>query len=150
MSKITEKGKGFISDFKAFIMRGNVIDMAVAVIMGASFNKITTSLVNDVIMPAIGAIIGGINFTDLKYVISEAVVDADGVETVAEVAIKYGSFIQSIVDFLIIAFSMFVMIKVFAALSRKKKVEEEPAPPVKPDDVVLLEEIRDILKEKEK
>lgn len=147
-SQITEKGKGFIADFKKFITRGNVIDMAVAVVMGASFNKIISSLVNDIIMPAIGALMGGINFTDLKYVISEAVIE-DGVEIAAEAAITYGVFIQAVVDFLIIAFSMFIVIKVFGALSRKKKEEEKKEePPKKPDDIVLLEEIRDILKNK--
>ncbi len=147
MGKVTEKSKGFINDFKQFIMRGNVIDMAVAVVMGAAFNKIISSLVNDIIMPAIGAIFGGINFSDLKYVISEATVE-NGVE-VAEAAITYGVFIQAVIDFLIIAFSMFIVIKSFSMLKRKKKEEEkEEEPPAKPDDVVLLEEIRDILKNK--
>ena len=147
MGKVTEKGKGFINDFKQFIMRGNVIDMAVAVVMGAAFNKIVSSLVNDIIMPTIGAIFGGINFSDLKYVITEATVE-NGVE-VAEAAITYGVFIQAIIDFLIIAFSMFVVIKTFSIFKRKKKEEEkEEEPAAKPDDVVLLEEIRDILKNK--
>ncbi len=147
-AKLVGKSKGFIADFKKFAMRGNVIDMAVAVVMGTAFNKIISSLVNDMIMPAIGAILGGVNFTDLKYVISPAVIE-DGVETVAEASIKYGMFIQSVVDFLIIAFSMFVVIKLVALMSRKKEeAEEEAPPPPKPDDVVLLEEIRDLLKEK--
>lgn len=147
-AKLADKSKGFIADFKKFAIRGNVIDMAVAVVMGTAFNKIISSLVNDIIMPAIGAIMGGVNFSDLKYVISPAVV-VDGVETVAEAAIKYGAFIQSVVDFLIIAFSMFIVIKLVALMSRKKeKAEEEAPPPPKPDDVVLLEEIRDLLKEK--
>lgn len=147
-AKLVGKSKGFIADFKKFAMRGNVIDMAVAVVMGTAFNKIISSLVNDIIMPAIGAIMGGVNFTDLKYVISPAVV-VDGVETVAEAAIKYGAFIQSVVDFLIIAFSMFIVIKLVALMSHKKEqAEEEAPPPPKPDDVVLLEEIRDLLKEK--
>lgn len=147
VAKVTEKGKGFINDFKQFIMRGNVIDMAVAVVMGAAFNKIISSLVNDVIMPAIGALLGGINFTDLKYVITEATVE-NGVE-IAEVAITYGVFIQTVIDFLIIAFSMFIVIKTFGMFTRKKKEEaKEEEPPAKPDDVVLLEEIRDLLKDK--
>ena len=145
VAKVTEKGKGFINDFKQFIMRGNVIDMAVAVVMGAAFNKIISSLVNDVIMPAIGALLGGINFTDRKYVITEATVE-NGVE-IAEVAITYGVFIQTVIDFLIIAFSMFIVIKTFGMFTRKKKEEaKEEDPPAKPDDVVLLEEIRDLLK----
>ena len=147
-TKLATKSKGFISDFKKFAMRGNVIDMAVAVVMGTAFNKIISSLVNDVVMPAIGALMGGINFTDLKYVISPAVVE-NNEEIVAEAAIKYGMFIQSVVDFLIIAFSMFIVIKLVALMSRKKEqAEEEAPPPPKPDDVVLLEEIRDLLKEK--
>ena len=147
VAKVTEKGKGFINDFKQFIMRGNVIDMAVAVVMGTAFNKIISSLVNDVIMPAIGALLGGINFTDLKYVITEATVE-NGVE-IAEVAITYGVFIQTVIDFLIIAFSMFIVIKTFGMFTRKKKEEaKEEEPPAKPDDVVLLEEIRDLLKDK--
>ena len=147
-AKLVGKSKGFIADFKKFAMRGNVIDMAVAVVMGTAFNKIISSLVNDMIMPAIGAILGGVNFTDLKYVISPAVIE-DGVETVAEASIKYGAFFQSVVDFLIIAFSMFIVIKLVALMSRKKEeAEEEAPPPPKPDDVVLLEEIRDLLKEK--
>ena len=146
-TKLATKSKGFISDFKKFAMRGNVIDMAVAVVMGTAFNKIISSLVNDVVMPAIGALMGGINFTDLKYVISPAVVENN--EEIVEAAIKYGMFIQSVVDFLIIAFSMFIVIKLVALMSRKKEqAEEEAPPPPKPDDVVLLEEIRDLLKEK--
>ncbi len=147
-ARLVGKSKGFIADFKKFAMRGNVIDMAVAVVMGTAFNKIISSLVNDMIMPAIGALMGGVNFSDLKYVISPAVV-VDGVETVAEAAIKYGAFIQSVVDFLIIAFSMFIVIKLVALMSRKKEAAEEQAPPPpKPDDIVLLEEIRDLLKDK--
>lgn len=145
--KLTKKSKGFIADFKAFATRGNVIDMAVAVVMGAAFNKIISSLVNDIIMPAIGALLGGINFSDLKYVISKAVIE-DGVEVTPEAAITYGVFIQAVVDFLIIAFSMFIVIKLVGLFARKKKEEEKKDPPAKPDDVVLLEEIRDILKGK--
>lgn len=133
--KISEKGKGFINDFKAFATRGNVIDMAVAVVMGAAFNKIITSLVNDIIMPAIGALMGGVNFSELSVKISKA-------------SINYGLFVQAVVDFLIIAFSMFIVIKIFGMLTRKKKAEEEAAPPKKADDIVILEEIRDLLKEK--
>ncbi len=145
--KMAKKGKGFIADFKKFATRGNVIDMAVAVIMGTAFNKIISSLVNDIVMPAIGALLGGINFSNLKYVISPAIIE-DGVEKVAEAAIKYGVFIQAIVDFMIIAFSMFIVIKIVGFLSRKKEEEKKEEPAPKPDDVVLLEEIRDLLKEK--
>ncbi|MDD3863561.1 MAG: large-conductance mechanosensitive channel protein MscL [Eubacteriales bacterium] len=127
-------------EFKAFAMKGNVIDLAIAVVIGGAFGKIVTSLVNDLLMPAIGVLMGGISFADLKYVISPASGD------VAEVAVLYGAFIQSIVDFLIVAFSVFLFVKLLTA--RKKKEEEAPAPPAEPPkDLVLLEEIRDLLKE---
>ena len=138
----------FLSDFKAFAMKGNVLDMAVGVIIGGAFGKIVTSLVNDVIMPLIGIIIGGINFTDLKWVIKEA--SADG--KIPEVAMNYGKFIQTTVDFLIIAFSIFVFISLIQRISRKKKEAEaapKPAPTPQPTaEEKLLTEIRDLLKEK--
>ena len=127
-----------LKEFKEFALKGNVIDLAVAVIIGGAFGKIISSLVNDVLMPAIGILMGGISFTDLKYVITPAVGD------IPESAILYGSFIQSIVDFLIIAFSVFLFVKLLNA--RKKKEEAAPAAPS--GEVVLLEEIRDILKSK--
>ena len=127
-----------LKEFKEFALKGNVIDLAVAVIIGGAFGKIVSSLVNDVLMPAIGIILGGVSFADLKYVITPAIGD------IPESAILYGSFIQSIVDFLIIAFSIFLFVKLLN--SRKKKVE---VPPVAPSsEVVLLEEIRDIIKSK--
>lgn len=127
-------------EFKDFAMKGNVIDLAVAVIIGGAFGKIVTSLVNDVLMPAIGVLMGSVNFTNLKYVISPA--DGD----VAEVAILYGNFIQSIVDFLIVAFSIFLFIKLLSA--RKKKEAAAPAPAPEPaKELLVLEEIRDLLKE---
>ena len=138
----------FLSDFKAFAMKGNVLDMAVGVIIGGAFGKIVTSLVNDVIMPLIGIIIGGINFTDLKWVIKEA--SADG--KIPKVAMNYGKFIQTTVDFLIIAFSIFVFISLIQRISRKKKEAEaapKPAPTPQPTaEEKLLTEIRDLLKEK--
>lgn len=146
--------KNFINEFKAFILRGNVVDMAVGVVVGNSFKNISTSLVNDVIMPAIGMMLGKVNFTELKIVLQEAVVAADGTELAAEVAIRYGAFIQTIVDFLIVAAAVFVMIKVFALLTEKRKQEEvvEEAPVVveepKPTSEDLLTEIRDLLKAK--
>jgi large conductance mechanosensitive channel len=137
---MTERGILMWKEFKAFAMKGNVIDLAIAVVIGGAFGKIVTSLVNDLLMPAIGVLMGGISFADLKYVISPASGD------VAEVAVLYGAFIQSIVDFLIVAFSVFLFVKLLAA--RKKKEEEAPAPPAEPPkDLVLLEEIRDLLKE---
>ena len=100
----------FLTDFKEFAVKGNVIDMAVGVIIGGAFGKIVTSLVNDVIMPCIGKLTGGISFTELKYELTAAVVE-DGVEKSAAVYLNYGNFIQNVVDFVIIAFSIFVMIK---------------------------------------
>lgn len=139
----------FLSDFKAFAMKGNVIDMAVGVIIGGAFGKIVTSLVNDVLMPAIGKLIGGVDFTTLKWVLTDEVLDEAGDVVTAEVALGYGQFIQNIVDFLIIAFSIFLFIRLIMKLSRKK--EEEPAAPAAPPEPSaeekLLTEIRDLLKE---
>ena len=138
----------FINDFKEFAMKGNVIDMAVGVIIGGAFGKIVTSLVNDVIMPVISIITGGINFKDLKFVLKPAEMAADGVtESATEVALSYGMFIQNIVDFLIIAFCIFCAIRMIAKL--KKKKEEAPTPaPTPSNEEKLLTEIRDILKDK--
>ncbi|NLV50318.1 MAG: large-conductance mechanosensitive channel protein MscL [Clostridiales bacterium] len=134
--------KKFFKEFKDFALKGNVIDLAVAVVIGGAFGKIVASLVNDIIMPLIGWLLGGVSFTDLKYVITPASGD------VAEAAIRYGAFIQSIVDFLIIAFSIFLFIKLLSK-AKKKKTEEAPsAPPSPAPEVVLLEEIRDLLKSK--
>lgn len=128
-----------LKEFKDFAMRGNVIDLAVAVVIGGAFGKIVSSLVNDLIMPIIGVLMGGVNFANLKYVITPASGD------VAEAAVLYGSFIQSIVDFVIVAFAIFLFVKLMSAT--KKKKEEAPAPaPEPPKDLVLLEEIRDLLK----
>ena len=138
----------FLSEFKAFAMRGNVIDMAVGVIIGGAFGKIVSSVVADIIMPPIGLLIGGVNFTDLKWVMKPAEV-VDGVEKAA-VTLNYGNFLQATFDFLIIAFSIFLFIKLIAKLSRKKEEPVEaalaPAPVPEPsDEVKLLTEIRDLL-----
>lgn len=136
----------FWSDFKAFAMKGNVIDMAVGVVVGAAFGKIVTSLVNDIIMPLVGMLIGGFDFQNLKLVLHKAVMDGETVVKPA-VSLNYGNFIQETVNFLIISFSIFLVIRAFGKLRKKK--EETPAPPApKPENVVLLEEIRDLLKEK--
>ncbi|MBQ6087009.1 MAG: large-conductance mechanosensitive channel protein MscL [Bacteroidales bacterium] len=138
----------FWSDFKDFAMKGNVIDMAVGVVVGGAFGKIVTSLVNDLIMPAVGSLLGGFDFTNLKAVLSKAVVEGETVVKPA-VTLNYGNFIQETVNFLIIAFSIFLVIKGIMKLSKKKEEEPAPAEPApKPDDVVLLEEIRDLLKDK--
>lgn len=149
VTKVT-KSK-FIQDFKDFINRGNVMDLAVGVIIGGAFGKIVTSLVNDIIMPLVGLAMGGINFADLKWVFTPEVKDAAGEIVTPEAALCYGSFIQSFIDFLIIAFTIFVMIRVIAKLSRKKeeeKVEETPAPAEPSNEEKLLTEIRDLLKNK--
>ena len=130
-----------LKEFKEFAMRGNVVDMAVGVIIGAAFGKIVTSLVNDLLMPVIGSFLGNVDFTELKVTLADAVGDKP------EVTLNYGNFIQVVVDFLIVAFCIFMVIKGINKLSNLKKKEEE-APAPKPDDVVLLEEIRDLLKEK--
>lgn len=127
-----------IKDFKAFIMKGNVIDLAVAVIIGGAFGKIVTSMVNDIIMPIIGIILGKVNITGLKILIEPAIGDKP------EVAVYYGQFIQNIIDFLIIAFFIFLAIRM---LEKMKKKEETPAEaPATPEDIELLREIRDLLK----
>ena len=132
----------FIQDFKAFALKGNVMDMAVGVIIGGAFGKIVTSLVNDILMPLIGMATGGIDFTELKYVIKEAEGEAEAVVR------PYGQFIQNVVDFLIIAFCIFLMVKGIAALNRKKEEEAAaPAPAPEPSaEEKLLTEIRDLLK----
>lgn len=130
-----------LKEFKKFIMRGNVVDLAVGVIIGGAFGKIVTSLVNDLIMPLLSLILGKVNFTDLKYVFTPAT------EGVAEVALKYGAFIQSVIDFLIIALSIFLTIKLLSSL-KKKKEEEPDVEPEPSKEEILLTEIRDILKDK--
>jgi len=128
-----------IDEFKAFAMRGNMVDMAVGIIIGAAFGKIVSSIVNDIIMPPIGLLLGGVNFTDLKLVMKAAT------ETAPAVTWNYGNFIQVLIDFLIIAFAVFLLIKGMNAL--KKKQEEAPAPPPEPTkEEKLLTEIRDLLK----
>ena len=156
--------KKFFEEFKTFAMRGNVIDLAVGVVIGGAFGKISTSIVNDIIMPVVSMITGGIDFTAWKIVLKQAVMEAgaDGVlvEKAPEVAIKFGSTIAVIVDFIIVAFAIFCMIKAMNAMhakaeALKKKeeeaaVEEEPAPaaPPAPTAEELLTEIRDLLKNK--
>lgn len=122
-------------EFKKFISRGNVMDLAVGVIMGSAFGKIVSSLVSDIIMPIVGIISGGIDFTNLSLTIGDA-------------NIKYGVFIQNVVDFLIISFCIFIMVKVVNKITHKDKEEKKPAPPKKTNEEKLLEEIRDLLKDK--
>ena len=129
-----------LKDFKEFAFKGNVLDMAIGVIIGTAFGNIVTSLVKDMIMPIISILTGGINFTNLKFIITPKHGD------VAENAIAYGSFIQNVVDFLIIAFCIFLFVKLIEKFKKKDEVKIEA--PKKADDIVLLEEIRDLLKAK--
>jgi large conductance mechanosensitive channel len=136
---------GMMSEFKEFAMRGNVIDLAVGVVIGGAFGKIVTSLVNDVVMPVIGKLVGGVNFNELAVVLTPAQMGADGKEVAAAVLLRYGAFIQSIIDFALIAFAIFIAIRVINRLQRKQ--EEAPAAPAAPaEDIVLLREIRDSLR----
>lgn len=127
-----------LKEFRDFAMKGNVVDLAVGVIIGGAFGKIVTSVVNDVIMPFLGLLTGGIDLSGLKYIIRE------GVDGVPPLAIKYGMFLQSVIDFVIIAFSIFIFIKVLMKLKKEEKSEVAPAAPK--EEVVLLSEIRDLLK----
>ena len=140
---------GFLKEFKAFALKGNVMDMAVGVIIGGAFGKIVTSLVNDIIMPPIGILVGGVDFTNLKLVIKKAVIEG-GAEIAPAVTWNYGAFIQQVVDFTILAFCVFMMVKVMNKLLKKeeKKPATPPAPPAPSKEEVLLTEIRDILKNK--
>ena len=147
--------KKFFDEFKTFAMRGNVIDMAVGVVIGGAFGKITTSIVNDIIMPCISMITGGVDFSQWKIVLKEAVANAEGViDPATEVAIRFGNTIAIILDFIIIAFAVFCLVKALNNLHRKKEEpapdpepEVEPAPPA-PTTEELLTDILQVLKEK--
>lgn len=127
-----------LNDFKKFVMRGNLVDLAVALVVGAAFKEIISSFVKDIIMPPIGLALGGVDFADLQYVLKA------GTEEVEAVAVRYGAFIQTLVDFVIIAAAIFVVVKVYEGM--QKKEEAKPATPCKSE--VFLEEIRDLLKKK--
>ena len=133
--EVIEKGSKTWSDFKKFISKGNVIDLAVGVIIGSAFGKIVSSIVDDILMPLIGVVIGGINFSTLNVKIGDA-------------TITYGNFIQNVIDFLIIAICVFFIVKVMEKFNKKKEIVEEA--PKKEANTILLEEIRDLLKEKQK
>jgi large conductance mechanosensitive channel len=136
-----------LKDFKEFAMKGNVVDMAVGIIIGAAFGKIITSLVSDVIMPPIGVLVGGIDFKQIVIILKDAVVDpATGKILKEAVTLKAGNFIQTVVDFVIVAFAIFMMVKAMTNLNRKKETEVPPAPPAPTKDQELLTEIRDLLK----
>ena len=137
-----------LKEFKEFAMKGNVMDMAIGIIIGGAFGKIVASFVSDVLMPPLGLLIGGVNFTDLKIVLTEAMLDANGVETAAAVSINYGNFIQVTFDFIIIAFAIFMMVKAMNAAKKKEEAAPAapPAPPAPTKEEILLTEIRDLLK----
>ena len=143
--------KKFIAEFKEFAMKGNVVDMAIGVVIGGAFGKITTSLVNDVIMPLISRITGGVDFSAWKWVLKAAEVDKTGAETAAEIAVNYGSFIAVVLDFLIIALVLFMVVKAINKLRTIGKKPEEPAEEEEPAPTSeeLLTEIRDLLKDKQ-
>ncbi len=127
--------KKFFQEFKVFIERGNVVDLAVGVVVGTAFSKIVTSLVDDILMPIIGAIIGGLDFSNLTIKVGDSL-------------IRYGSFINNVINFLIIAFCIFILVKFINKLTKKKDKKEEKQAKVKSEEVLLLEEIRDLLKKK--
>ena len=134
-----------LKEFKDFINKGNVLDLAVGLIMATYFGAIIKSLVNDIIMPPVGKMLGGVDFNELKYVISEAVMNAEGEVETAEVTINYGAFINTVITFILVAFCVFMVVKAYNNM--KKKEEEAPAaPPAPSNQEVLLGEIRDLLK----
>lgn len=130
-----------LKEFKEFAMRGNVVDMAVGIVIGAAFGKIVSSLVGDVIMPPIGVLLGGVDFTNLALTVKEAAADAPAV------VVSYGKFIQTVIDFVIVAFAIFIVVKGMNSL-KKKKEEAPAAPPAPTKEVVLLTEIRDALQKR--
>ncbi len=139
----------FAKDFKAFAVKGNVVDMAVGIVIGAAFGKIIASFVKDILMPPIGMLMGGVDFKTLGWVMKEAVLDASGAVLEPAVVMTYGNFIQTLVDFIIIALAIFMMIRWI--MSMKKKEEAAPAaPPAPSKEEVLLGEIRDLMKESKK
>ncbi|WP_407354360.1 large-conductance mechanosensitive channel protein MscL [Luteimonas sp. R10] len=135
---------GMGSEFREFAMRGNVVDLAVGVVIGAAFGKIVTALVDQIVMPPLGLLIGGVDFSDLVITLREATIDAAG-ETVPAVAIGIGEFLNVLLQFVIVAFAIFLVVKGINRLKRKQQAEEAP-PEATPEDVLLLREIRDSLK----
>lgn len=135
---------GFFKDFKSFLLKGDIVNLATAVIVAGAFGKIVSSFTNDILMPPIGLLLGDVNFSDLKYILKDAVTDTSGEITKAAVAINYGNFIQFIIDFIIIGFCIFMVLKAY----EKTKKKEKPAPvvPAGPTQEELLAEIRDLLK----
>ena len=137
---------GMIKEFKEFAMRGNVLDMAVGVVIGGAFGKIVSSVVADVIMPPLGLLIGGVNFTDLTLVLKQATLDAATGAEIPAVTLNYGNFLQTVFDFLIIAFAIFLFIKAINTMRKKEEPAPVEAPPAPSKEEELLTEIRDLLK----
>lgn len=135
-----------IKEFKEFISKGNVLEMAVGLIMATYFGAIIKSLVNDIIMPPIGLAMGGVDFAKLKFVLQEGIAEAEGIAAVEEVAITYGVFINAIITFIIVAFCIFMVVKAYNNMKRKEEAAPPPAPPAPSKEEVLLGEIRDLLK----
>jgi large conductance mechanosensitive channel len=136
---------GLLQEFKTFAIKGNALDLAIGVIIGGAFGKIVTSLVNDIIMPPVGLLVSNSHFKDIKFVIKKAVLDSSGTVTSPEVVLAVGSFIQSVIDFVIISFVIFLLIKMINAV-KKKEEEKTAAPPESTNEEKLLMEIRDLLK----
>lgn len=138
---------GVIKEFKEFAVKGNVLDMAIGIIIGGAFGKIVTSILNDILMPPLGLLIGGTDFTDLKVTIKEKTIDAAG-NAVAEVTVNYGNFVQTLIDFTLVAIAVFMIIKVMNRIRAKlDAAPKAPAPPAEPTkEEILLTEIRDLLK----
>jgi large conductance mechanosensitive channel len=141
--------KALAKELKEFLLRGNVIDMAVGIVIGGAFGKIVTSFVNDILMPPISSIMGSTNFTDMKIVLRDAVQGINGAPAKPAITLNYGNFVQTVIDFLIIGVAVFFAIKAMNDLSHNKAQEEAPAPPAPTKEEQLLSEIRDLLKEKE-
>jgi large conductance mechanosensitive channel len=133
---------GMLKEFKDFAMRGNVVDLAVAVVIGGAFGKIVTSFVNDVIMPPIGLLLGGVDFSDLKILLKNATEEAEAV------TLNYGAFVNTLIDFIIVAFAIFMVIKAINATKKKQPAPPPPAPPAPSREETLLTEIRDLLAKK--
>ncbi len=133
---------GMLKEFKAFAMKGNVVDLAVAVIIGGAFGKVVTSVVNDIIMPPIGLLLGGVDFSELKVIMKGATAEVEAV------TLNYGAFINTVIDFLIVAFAIFMVIKAINATKKKQPAPPPPAPPVPTNEETLLTEIRDLLAKK--
>ncbi|MDX9696305.1 MAG: large-conductance mechanosensitive channel protein MscL [Bacteroidales bacterium] len=136
----------FVKEFKEFAMKGNLVDMAIAFVMGGAFGKVVSGFIDGLVMPIVGKITAGVDFQSLKFILSEAQFDAAGKQTVAEASIKYGQFITIFIDFLLVAFFMFLLIKAMNKMKKKQEAAVVATPPAPTKEEVLLTEIRDLLK----